>query len=94
MKCKVCNYSDTISDGISILCLKCETRFNLNAKNIDYLFEGGQDIPTDKKILKRIENSKNRMKIIKKLLNWVDVVYNIILIVQLLEVVKLDIDLM
>ena len=54
MKCKICNYSDTISDGNSVLCLKCETRFNLNAKNIDYSFEGGQDIPTDKKILQRI----------------------------------------
>ena len=69
MKCKVCNYSDTISDGISVLCLKCETRFNLNAKNIDYLYEGGQDIPTDKKTLQRLENSKNRIKIIK---NYID----------------------
>ena len=69
MNCKVCNSSNTFSDGISVLCLKCESRFNLNAKNIDFLFEGGQDIPTDKKMLQRIENSKNRIKIIKNYIN-------------------------
>ena len=68
IKCRICFSNELESDEQSILCKKCRSRFNLNAKNIDYSYKGGQDIPSKEKQKLRTENAKHRINLIKKII--------------------------